>query len=114
MESAAAVKILSRSVENYGLCYLKYFGDGDSSSFSAIENNYPTEKCQKYECLEHYQKRIGNRLRKLRQRIKGLGGKAKAKDMLHTTTDDKVTKVKQKAKDKLTNVAIDMFWYCVT
>ena len=77
---------------------MKYFGDGDSSSFSAIENIYPTEKYQKYECLEHYQKRVGNRLRKLHQRIKGLGGEAKAKDVLHTTTDGKVTKVKQKAK----------------
>ena len=88
---------------------MKYFGDGDSSSFSAIENVHPTQECQKYECLGHYQKSVGNRLRKLRQHVKGFDGKAKAKDMLHTTTDGKVMKVKQKAKCKLTDAAIDMF-----
>ena len=64
---------------------------------------------KQYECLGHYQKRVGNRLRKLRQRVNGLGGKAKAKDVLHTTADEKVIKTKQKAKGKLTDAAIDMF-----
>ena len=108
MESAAAVNIFSRSVESYGLQYLKYFGDGDSSSFSAIENIYPSDVCKKYECLGHYQKRVGNRLRKLRQRVKGLGGKAKDKDILHTTADGHIKKTKQKARRKLTDAAIDM------
>ena len=94
MESAAAVNIFSRSVQSYGLRYVKYFGDGDSSSFSAIENIYSSAVCKKYECLGHYQKRVGNRLRKLPQRVNGLGGKAKAKDVLHTTADGKVIKTK--------------------
>ena len=58
--------------------------------------------------LGHYQKRVGNRLRKLRQRVKGLGGKAKAKDILHTTADGHIKKTKQKARGKLTDAAIDM------
>ena len=108
MESAAAVSIFSRSVENYGLRYLKYFGDGDSSSFSAVENVYPDTKVVKFECLGHYQKRVGNRLRKLRVRVKGLGGKAKGKEILNKTQDGRITKVTTKAKGKLTDHAIDM------
>ena len=38
----------------------------------------------------------------------GIGGKAKAKDVLHTTADGKVTKTKQKAREKFTDAAIDM------
>ena len=96
---------------------MNYFGDGDSSSFSAIENIYSSAVCKKYECLGHYQKPIGNRLRKLRQRVNGLGGKPKAKDVLHTTADGKVIKTKQKARGKLTDAAIDvakLFWHCTS
>ena len=32
---------------------------------------------EKYECISQYQKRVDNRLRKLRARTKGLGGKNK-------------------------------------
>ena len=64
---------------------------------------------KKYGCLGHYQIRVGNRLRKLRQRVKGLGGKAKSTVILHQTKDGKVTKdTKKKAKGKLTDTAIDM------
>ena len=108
MESAAAVNIFSRSVQSYGFQYVKYFGDGDILSFSAIENIYSSAVCKKYECLGHCQKQVGNRLRKLCQRVNGLGGKAKAKDILHTTADGKVIKTKQKARGKLTDAAIDM------
>ena len=55
---------------------------------------------REYECIGHYKKRAGNnRLRKLRQRVKELGGKAKAKEIMSTT---------QKAKGKLTDASIDM------
>ena len=107
MENVAAVKIFSRSESNYGLRYLKYYGDGDSSAFASIENIYPCAICKKIECIGHYQKRVGNRLRKLRKRVKGLGGKAKAKEVLHTTADGKVKKVKEKARGKLTDATID-------
>ena len=32
-------------------------------------------KVQKLECVGHVQKRVGNRLRKLKEHVKGLGGK---------------------------------------
>ena len=108
MESAAAVNIFSRSVETYGIRYLKYFGDGDSSFFNAIKNIYPGVLSQKYECLGHYQKRVGNRLHKLRQRVKGLGGKSKVKEVIKTTADGKITKTKQKPRGKLTDNVINI------
>ena len=108
MEKVAAVNIFSRSMKNYDLRYLKYFGDGDSSSFSAVENIYVDATCKKSECLGHYQKRVGNRLRKLRQRVKGLGGTSKAKEIMHCSKDGKVIKMKEKARGMLTNSAIDM------
>ena len=106
MEKVAAVNIFSRSMKNYDLRYLKYFGDGDSSSFSAVDNMYVDATCKKFECLGHYQKRVGNRLRKLRQRVKGLGGTSKAKEIMHCSKDGKVIKIKEKATGMLTNSAI--------
>ena len=38
--------------------------------------------------------------------MKGLGGKAKAKETLRTTKDGRVIKVREKAQDKLTDAAI--------
>ena len=107
MESAAAVTIFSRSIQ-YGLRYTKFYGDGDSSSFRAVENIYTEEKVTKYECLGHYQKRVGNHLRKLCQLVKGLGGNGKAKDVLHHTHGGEIIKITKKAKGKLTDSIIDL------
>ena len=81
MEAEGAVRIFGRSVEKYGVRYLHYYGDGDgdSKSFEKVENIYPGATVKKFECIGHYQKRLGNRLRKLRSRTKGLGGKNKIK-----------------------------------
>ena len=62
----------------------------------------------KYECLGHYQKRVGNRLRKLRQRVKGLGGKDKTTEVARQTLDGKIIKVTKKAKGKITDASIDI------
>ena len=102
------LRLLIYFLETYGIRYLKYFGDGDSSSFNAIKNIYPGVLSQKYECLGHYQKRVGNRLRKLRQRVKGLGGKSKVKEVIKTTADGKITKTKQKPRGKLTDNVINI------
>ena len=90
------------SLENYGLRYLNYYGDGNSKSFQSVENVYEGAQVVKYECIWHYQKRVGNRLRKLRLRVKGLGGKAKAKteDKVQTKDGGKVKKHKEKAKSR--------------
>ena len=78
MESAAAVAVFSRSFKNYGLRYTKYYGYVDSLSFSMVENIYQSTKIVKYE-------RVGNRLRKLCQRVKGLGGKDKTTEVARQT-----------------------------
>ena len=57
------------------------YGDGDSKSFSGVENIYgPEKKVTKFECIGHYQKRVGSRLRKLKKSTKGLGGKGRLTD----------------------------------
>ena len=46
---------------------------------------------------------MGNRPRKLRQRVKGLGGKGKAKEY-----DGEIIKITKKARGKLTDAIIDL------
>ena len=108
VESTGAGSIFSTSVESYGLRYVGYYGDGDSKSFQKVENIYPGITVMKYECLGHYQKRVGNRLRKLRSKVKGLGGKAKSREKVTTTKDSKIIKKKEVAKSRLTDAMIDM------
>ena len=68
MEKIGAVKIFERSIEKYSLRYTDFYGDGDRQSFSAVEKVYGDDKLvSKKECIGHYQKRVGNRLRKLRK-----------------------------------------------
>ena len=85
----------------YGLRYLKFYGDGDSKGFNAVESIYEGLKFAKLECIGHYQKHVGNRLRKLKKRVIGLGGQAKQKE------GGKVTKTKVKARSRLTDALID-------
>ena len=86
------------------------YGDGDSSSFQAVENIYgPDATVKKFECLGHYQKRVGHRLRNLRLRVKGLGGKGKVKEISHTTLDGRIVKITKKPKGKLTDATINLF-----
>ena len=101
MECTGAVKMFERSLQNYGLRYLKFYGDGDSKGFNTVESIYEGVKIAKLECIEHYQKRVGDRLRKLKKRVKGLGGQAKQKE------GGKVTKTKVKARSRLTDALID-------
>ena len=77
MEAVGAKRIFSRSVEKNGLRYTDFYGDGDSKSFPAVENIYDGIRVKKFECIEHVQKRVGTRLRKLKQENKGIGGKGK-------------------------------------
>ena len=72
MEPAGAKRIFERSIEKRGVRYMSFYGDGDSKAYKEVENVYGEEKVTKYECIGHYQKRVGNRLRKLKKREKGL------------------------------------------
>ena len=65
MEVAGAKNIFGRSVEKYGLQYLKFLGDGDSKSYPAVKSIYPGVEVEKLECIGHVQKRVGTRLRNL-------------------------------------------------
>ena len=63
-----------------GFRYTKYVGDGDSKGFDNIVNSYEGMPVEKLECIGHVQKRVGTRLRNLKKKNKGLGGKGKLTD----------------------------------
>lgn len=75
MEPEGAVRIWGRSEDN-GLRYKTFLGDGDSSSYKAVTNMnggkgpYKDIQVQKEECINHVQKRMGTRLRKLKGELK--------------------------------------------
>ena len=70
MEKALAITLFGRS-RNYNLQYVNFIGDGDSSAFNGViemnegQGPYDGTKITKLECVNHYQKRLGFRLRKL-------------------------------------------------
>ena len=75
METAGAVRIFERSVATRGLKYKNMLGDGDSCTYNAIVERKPYgEECvpNKMECIGHVQKRVGSRLRKLKNKSKGV------------------------------------------
>ena len=88
MEAAGALRIFERSLVSWGLKYKNMLGDGDSSTYNNIVESKPYgEDCihNKLECIGHVQKRVGSRLRKLKNASKGvklsdgkgLGGKGR-------------------------------------
>ncbi|KYN50510.1 hypothetical protein ALC57_00149 [Trachymyrmex cornetzi] len=81
MEVDAVVEMFQRSEALHGLQYANYIGDGDSKTFKGILDVQPYENLlvTKRECIDHVQKRMGTRLRKLKKTVKGLGGKGKGK-----------------------------------
>ena len=74
MERDGTVNIFQRSMSTRNLQYTTFVGDGDTKSFTAIENMYPGKTVVKHECVGHVQKRFGKRLRELKKNVKGLGG----------------------------------------
>ena len=76
MEPEGAKRVFQRSIDNRQLRYIQYLGDGDSKSYMNVKNTYLNTEIEKLECVGHYQKRVGTRLRNIkRKREKGLGGK---------------------------------------
>ncbi|GFW28685.1 uncharacterized protein TNCV_3714001 [Trichonephila clavipes] len=73
MESEGALRIFSRSLPNYNVRYLQYIGDGDSKGFLRVQESnkygdkFPVEKL---ECIGHVQKKMGARLRALKNNLK--------------------------------------------
>ena len=65
MEKMGAEKIFKQLVTQHSLYYTSFYGDGHSKAFPAVENaSSPEKPVKKYECIGHYQKRVGTRLRK--------------------------------------------------
>ena len=56
-KAAGATKIFQRLAEKHGVCYISYYGDGDSKSYEEVKNVYTGITVEKYECMGHYQKR---------------------------------------------------------
>ena len=60
MEAAGAVEIFRRAINRNKLCYVNYLGDGDTTSFSKVQETKPYGpdfKITKLECVGHVQKR---------------------------------------------------------
>ena len=73
MEVEGAKRIFERSVVKRHLRYTTYYGDGDSKGFDTVKDTYgPDVPVNKAECVGHYQKRIGCRLRNLKKKTVGL------------------------------------------
>ena len=70
MEVVGAKRIFERSIASRKLRYIKYFGDGDSKAYFEVKDTYKPDMVNKYECVGHYQKRLGTRLRKLKKTTK--------------------------------------------
>ena len=72
MESVGAMSIYKRSIEQNELRYLKYRGDGDSKSYAQVSaaDPYNGFLIKKGECVGHVQKRVGSRLRTLKDNMK--------------------------------------------
>ncbi|GFX61682.1 uncharacterized protein TNCV_2591251 [Trichonephila clavipes] len=86
METVGMVRIFQRSLSHPSVRYTSYIGDGDSKTFSSITASNPYGEditVSKIECVGHVQKRMGTRLRKLKQMSsklsdgKSIGGKGK-------------------------------------
>lgn len=88
MELVGMVNIFKRSEAKRNVKYTGYIGDGDAKTFSAITDAKPYGSLviSKIECVGHIQKRMGSRLRKLRQSKvkcsdnKSVGGKGRLTD----------------------------------
>ena len=105
--------VLQRSIEKHGARYVKYYGDGDSKSFDEVKSVYPEITVEKCECIGHYQKRVGNRLRKLRARTKGLGGKNKKVPKKDVCGKSKVVKAKSRLTGSIIRQTPELFRFAL-
>ena len=74
METEGAKRVFTRSIDKHKVRYVEYLGDGDSKSYVRVKNVYKDIEIKNLECVGHYQKRVGTRLRNLKKKEKGLGG----------------------------------------
>lgn len=88
METDGMVRIFQRSAEKRSARYVSYIGDGDTKTFLAVVESKPYKDVtiNKLECVGHIQKRMGTRLRKLKQTKlsdgKSISGRGRLTDKL--------------------------------
>ncbi|GFY25896.1 uncharacterized protein TNCV_1916461 [Trichonephila clavipes] len=81
MESVGAYRLFERSRETRKLEYVEFYGDGNPKSHLAVKDIYGRDSVRKYESMGHIQKRVSSKLRILKTKEKGLGGKGKLSDL---------------------------------
>lgn len=84
MEAESVKEMFRRSWEWFQVRYTTYIGDGDTETFKGLLNDKPYgENCpvKKRECIGHVAKRMGTRLRDVKEKRK-LGGKGKLTNKL--------------------------------
>lgn len=96
MEVASAVKMFQRSQHDRAVRYMSFLGDGDSRSYKAVVESKPYGDLSitKLECINHVQKRMGTRLRRLKQQL----GSTKLSDGLsirRRLTDKQIDQITQ-------------------
>lgn len=80
MEMDGISEMFHRSEGLHETKYLNYIGYGDRKTFAGLLASPPYgEPVKKKECVGHVQKRMGTRLRNLKKKTKGLGGKGHGK-----------------------------------
>ncbi|GFW82244.1 uncharacterized protein TNCV_3817251 [Trichonephila clavipes] len=91
METVGMVRIFQHSLSHRSVRYTSYIENGDSKTFSSITASNPYGEditVSKIECVGHVQKRMGSRLRKLKQMGsklsdgKSIGGKGRLTDRM--------------------------------
>ena len=80
MEPEGAKRVFDRPITKHNLRYVEFLGDGDSKSFTNVKYNYPDLEIKKLECVGHYQKRVGTRLRNLKKKEKDFSGRGRLTD----------------------------------
>ena len=65
MEVIGTQRMFSRSISQYKLRYVNYYGD--CKNFSYVKDTYPGVTVCKLECIGYVQNRVGNRLRNLKK-----------------------------------------------
>ena len=86
-DATGLLNIFQRSIENYGIRYVEFLGDGDSKAHKLLlqEAVHGNVEVQRLECVGHVQKRLGSCLRSLKKRLgktpledgKPVGGKGR-------------------------------------
>ena len=74
MEVEGAKHIFEHSIKKHKLGYVEFLGNGNTKSYVNVKDTYPGIEIKKLECVGHYQKRVGTRLRNLKKKEKRLGG----------------------------------------